>query len=173
MNKDEKLEIVSQIKELINNSTAVYVIDYAGVNVADISQIRREFRKEKVVYKVFKNTLVQKAIAESNKFDKLDAVLQGMNGFAFVEENISAPAKIIKKYKDVSGKLNLKGCYIEDQFYSGDKLNELASLPSKEEVISSVIGSIVAPISGVVGAVGAVMRDLVNVIDAIEKKKAA
>jgi len=64
MNKAEKSEIISQIKELVSGSNAVYFIDYSGVNVADISNLRREFRKENITYKVFKNTLIVKALEQ-------------------------------------------------------------------------------------------------------------
>ena len=77
------------------------------------------------------------------------------------------------KYFDDKKKLSLKACYVENQFYGGEKLNELASLPSKNELIASILGSINAPASGIVGAINAVMRDLVSVIDQISKKEAA
>ncbi len=173
MNKNEKTDVVSQVKEMINNSSAIYLTDYTGINVEDISAIRNNFRKEGVNYKVIKNTLFKRAIDEAGKYDKLADHLTGMTGYAFASDNPVAPAKIIKKYFDETQKLALKACYIEDQYYPSDKLNELASLPSKKELIASILGSINAPASGIVGAINAVMRDLVSVIDEISKKKAA
>ncbi len=96
-----------------------------------------------------------------------------MTGFAFASENPVAPAKIIKKYFDNKKKLALKACYIEDQYYEGTNLDELASLPSKNEIIAGILGSLNAPASGIVGAINAVMRDLVSVIDEISQKEAA
>lgn len=173
MNKTEKSEIISEIKEMINNASAVYLTDYSGITVEDINQIRNEFRKEGVNYKVIKNTLFQRAITETEKYEKLGDHLVGMTGYAFASHNPVAPAKIIKKYFDAKQKLALKACYIENQFYSGSHLNQLANLPSKAEIIASIMGSLNSPISGVVGAINAVMRDLVSVVDEISKKKAA
>mgnify|MGYP001241833553 CR=1 FL=1 len=173
MNKTEKAEIVSRIKDLINDSDAVYLADYSGINVADINNIRNEFRKEGVKYGVFKNTLVKRAIKETGKYTELENHLVGMIGMAFVKDNVSAPAKVIKKYYDASQKLALKGSYIESQFYDGSKLNELATLPTKAEVIAGILGSLNSPASGIVGTLNAVVRDLVSVIDEIAKKKAA
>jgi large subunit ribosomal protein L10 len=173
MNKNEKTDVVSQVKEMINNASAVYLTDYTGINVADISDIRNNFRKEGVTYKVIKNTLFKRAIDESGKYDKLADHLVGMTGYAFASDNPVAPAKIIKKYFDETKKLALKACYVEDQYYPSDKLNELATLPSKNELIASILGSIEAPASGIVGVINAVMRDLVSVIDEISKKEAA
>jgi len=174
MNKNEKVDLISEMKEVIDNSSAVYLTDYAGISVADISEIRNQFRKEGVKYKVFKNTLFKRALDESGKYDKLADHLVGMTGYAFASgDNSVAPAKIIKKYFDATQKLALKACYIEDQYYDGSKLVELASLPSKSEIIASILSSINAPASGIVGAINAVMRDLVNVVDQISKREAA
>ncbi|MCL6495536.1 MAG: 50S ribosomal protein L10 [Ignavibacterium sp.] len=172
MNKNEKSEIIAEAKELIEKSTAVYVADYSGVNVADISELRNQFRKEGVTYKVFKNTLFKRALAESGKYSKLADNLEGMSGFAFAFENPVAPAKIIKKYFDTNKKFSLKACYIETEYYSGNQLDQLANLPTKADLIAGILSSINAPASGIVGSINAVFRDLVSVIDQISKKAA-
>jgi large subunit ribosomal protein L10 len=172
MNKDEKTEIISEVKEMIQNSSAIYLTDYSGITVADISTIRNEFRKEGVRYKVIKNTLFKRALEEAGKYDKLADHLIGMTGYAFASDNPVAPAKIIKKYNDASQKLSLKACYIENQYYDGNKLNEIASLPSKNDIIAGILGSINSPASGIVGTINAVFSNLVSVIDQISKKAA-
>jgi len=172
MNKDEKTEIISEVKEMIENSSAIYLTDYSGITVADISTIRNEFRKEGVRYKVIKNTLFKRALDEAGKYDKLADHLIGMTGYAFASDNPVAPAKIIKKYNDASQKLSLKACYIENQYYDGNKLNEIASLPSKNDLIAGILGSINSPASGIVGTINAVFSNLVSVIDQISKKAA-
>lgn len=173
MNKNEKAEIIAEAKELIQNSSAVFLTDYSNISVADITELRNQFRKDGVKYKVFKNTLFKRALAESGKFEKLAEHLEGMTGFAFASTNPVAPAKIIKKFNDTSQKFALKACYIETQYYDGSKLNQLASLPSKDELIAGIIGSLNSPASGIVGSISAVIRDLVSVIDEVSKKKAA
>ncbi len=174
MKKNEKVDIVAEVKELIDNSNALYLTDYSGITVSDINDIRTEFRKEGIKYKVFKNTLFKRALDESGKYAKLSDHLIGMTGYAFATaDNPVAPAKVIKKYFDNIQKLSLKACYIEDQFYDGSSLNELASLPSKNEIIAGIMGSLNSPASGIVGAINAVMRDLVSVIDEISKREAA
>ncbi|GMU96526.1 50S ribosomal protein L10 [Ignavibacterium album] len=172
MNKNEKSEIIAEAKELIEKSTAVYVADYSGVNVADISELRNQFRKEGVTYKVFKNTLFKRALTETGKYQKLSNNLAGMSGFAFAFDNPVAPAKIIKKYFDANKKFSLKACYIETEFYSGNQLDQLATLPTKSDLIAGILSSINAPASGIVGSINAVFRDLVSVIDQISKKAA-
>jgi large subunit ribosomal protein L10 len=173
MNKNEKVELIAEAKELIQNATALYLTDYSKINVADISGIRNQFRKDGVTYRVFKNTLFKRALVESGKFEKLADHLEGMTGFAFASTNPVAPAKIIKKYNDTSQKFPLKACYIETQYFAGSKLAELAELPSKDELIASILGSLNSPASGIVGSIAAVIRNLVSVVDEVSKKKAA
>lgn len=173
MKKTEKEEIIEKIKELVKNSYGMFLVNYSGVNVADINKLRAGFRKEGVTYKVFKNTLFKKAIEQVGGYEKFNDQLVGMIGVAFTGENFVAPAKIIKKYFDETGKLAFKGCYLETNYYGADQLNVIASMPTKEEIIAGIIGSVASPASGIVGAINAVMRDLVSVIDEVGKKKAA
>ena len=173
MDKNQKVESVNKIKSLIEKSTGVYLVDYSGVNVEDISQLRRGFLNEDVTYKVFKNSLLKRAFNDIGGFDNFEPLLVGMTGVAFCGENFIAPAKIIKNYSKDKDKFSFKGSYIESQFYGPEQLDVLASMPTKEEVMASIVGSIAAPASGIVGAINAVMRDLVGVVDAISKKEAA
>lgn len=173
MNKNEKSEIISEVRKLIDGSSALYLTNYSGIPVSEITALRNELRKEGVNYKVIKNTLFERALKESDKYPKLSDYLTGMTGYAFASNNPVAPAKIIKKYFDTSKKFELKACYIENQFYEGSRLSELAALPSKEEIIASILGSLNSPASGIVGAINAVFRDLANVVDQISKREAA
>ena len=108
MKKEEKGEMVEQIKELVKNSSSMFLIDYRSVNVADINKIRSDFRKEGVTYKVFKNTLFKKALEQSGGYEKFTPQLIGMIGIAFTGENFVSAAKVIKKYFDEKQKLSLK-----------------------------------------------------------------
>ena len=173
MNRDEKTEVISEVKELLESSSAVYLTDYSGINVEDISELRNQFRQEGVSYKVFKNNLFKRALDESGKFEKLADHLTGMTGFAFTSANPIAPAKIINKYFCEKEKLSLKACYVEGEYYDSSHLKTLATLPSKNELIAGIMGSLDSPVSGIVGAINAVIRDLANVIDQISKRETA
>ncbi|WKZ68530.1 MAG: 50S ribosomal protein L10 [Melioribacteraceae bacterium] len=173
MNKQEKAESVAEIKDLVSNSTALFLVDYHGINVANVSQLRRDFQKEGTTYKVFKNTLLKRALQDAGGYDEFLGQLTGMTGIAFAGENFVAPAKIIKKYFDDKKNLKFKGCYIDSTYYGEDQLEILASMPTKDEIMASIIGSIANPATGIVGAINAVMRDVVSCIDQISKKEAA
>jgi len=173
MNRNEKTEVISEVKEMIEKSSAIYLTDYSGINVEDVNDLRNQFRNEGVRYKVYKNTLFKIALKESGKYDKLADHLIGMTSFAFAAENLVSPAKIIKKYFDDDKKLLLKACYIEDEYFDGNQLKTLAALLSKDELIAGIMASLDSPVSGIVGSINAVMRDLVSVIDEVAKTKAA
>jgi large subunit ribosomal protein L10 len=173
MNKSEKTEIISQIVNKLKESTAVFLIDYHGVNVEDINKLRSQFTEADITYKVYKNTLFNRALDEVGGYDELKNHLEGMTGYIFTGENYVAAAKIVKDYFSEKEKFSLKGCYIESDFFGADQLNTIASMPTKDEIMSGIVRAVAAPATGIVGAINAVMRDLVAVVDEIAKKKEA
>ena len=173
MKRSEKEQIIAEVKEKIERAKGMYFADFTGITVEHVTELRREFRKVNVDYRVVKNTLTRKALESVTGLDKVIGKLVGHTAIAFSYDDPIAPARIMKKFRDKHEKLNVKVCVIENQIFDGTQLNDIAKLPSRSELIAGILGSIQAPISGVVGAIGAVARDLVNVIDAIEKKKAA
>lgn len=170
MNKAEKAEVVARVADKLKDATALYLLNYQGITVEEVNELRREFRKHNVEYRVVKNTLAKLAIDKVNKFDKIKDYFVGMTGMAISKEDPVAPAKIIKKFREKYNKLDLKACYIESSFFDGSKLDELATLPSKPEIVAGIIGGLQSPISGVIGAISGVMRDLVGVLDAYINK---
>lgn len=177
MNKEQKAESVKEIKELIESSEAMYFTDFAGLTVEDVNELRKEFFKSDLKYKVVKNTLTSRALSESEKYsshvEKLNEILHGPTGIVFAYKNPVAPAKILKKFADKIDKPKLKIAIVENEVYDSKQLNELALLPSKEEIISSILGSLDSPASGIVGSINATMRDLFSVIEEVGKKNAA
>lgn len=177
MDKVKKQEIIDEIKELMNSSSALYLTDFTGMTVEQVDGLRSEFYKLNIKYKVVKNTLALRALKDSEKFshfvDKFKDILIGPTGIVFAVEDPVAPAKILKKSFSKIEKPKFKVAVVENQFYGSDKLNELASLLSKEELIAGILSSLDSPVSGIVGTLNAVIRDLSSVIEEVAKKKAA
>jgi len=173
MKRSEKEQIIAEVKEKVERAKAMFFADFTGITVEQVNDLRREFRKSSVDYRVVKNTLARKALENVTGYDKVIDKLVGHTGIAFGYDDPVAPARIIKKFQDKHSKLKVKVCILEMRVFDGSQLAEIAKLPSRAEVIAGILGSIQSPITGVVGVVNAVMRDLVSVIDAIEKKKAA
>jgi large subunit ribosomal protein L10 len=177
MNKEQKAESVKEIKELIESSEAMYFTDFAGLTVEEVNELRKEFYKSDLKYKVVKNTLTVRALRESEKYsahiERLDEILHGPTSIVFAYKNPVAPAKILKKFADKIDRPKLKIAIVENEVYDSKQLNSLASLPSKEEIISSILGSLDSPASGIVGSINATMRDLFSVIEEVGRKNAA
>ena len=173
MKRSEKEQIIAEVKEKIERAKGMYFADFTGITVEEVNELRREFRKANIDYQVVKNTLVRKALESVTGYDKILDKLVMPTAIAFGYDDPIAPAKIIKKFRVKNEKLKVKVCVVEMQVFEGTELDRLSQLPTRGEIIAGVLGSIQSPISGVVGAIAAVMRDLVSVIDAIEKKKAA
>jgi len=177
MSKKQKEQEVLEIKEKLDKASSLYFTDFSGLTVAQTNELRDEFFNAKVDYKVIKNTLIKKALESSKegKFSsqasKLIENLKGPTGVIFAYEDPVSPAKIIKKFFDKIEKPKLKIALIENVTYDSSRLVELASLPTKPEIISSIIGCLHAPISGIVNAINAVIGDLASVIEEVAKKK--
>jgi large subunit ribosomal protein L10 len=173
MNRDEKEKIVAEVADTVRRSHGLFFTDFAGLTVEQVTELRREFYRAGVDYRVVKNTLIQKALEQVTGYDTVYQKLTGPTGIAFAYEDAIVPAKIIQKFKEKHSKLSLKVCVLEQQVYDGSRLTELARLPSRKEMMAAILGSIQAPLAGVPSVIQAVMRDLVSVIGEIEKKKAA
>jgi large subunit ribosomal protein L10 len=173
MKRSEKEAIIAEFAEKAARAVAMYFADFSKLTVAEETELRREFRKSGVEYNVVKNTLARKALQQLTGYDRVYDKLVGPTGIAFSYDDPSTPAKIIKKYSEKLGKFKLKAAVIEKQVYDATRLNELANMPSRKDMVAAILGSLQAPASGIVGAINAVARDLVYVLDAIEKKKAA
>ncbi|MDH4069423.1 MAG: 50S ribosomal protein L10 [Ignavibacteria bacterium] len=173
MKRSEKEQILSEVSEVVGKATAMYLTDFTGLTVEEVTELRREFRKSGIDYKVSKNTLIRRALESAGGYEELSAKLVGPTGIAYAYDDPVMPAKIIKKFVDKHNKLSLKAAIVEKQVYDGSRLGELSSLPNRTESIAGILGCIQSPLAGVPVVMNAIARDLVSVIGEIEKKKAA
>jgi large subunit ribosomal protein L10 len=174
MDRAQKDSIVTDVAGRISRAHGMFFTNFSGLTVEQATELRRELRKAGVEYRVVKNTFIRKALDQVGGFDSnVSNLLVGPTGVAFAYDDPVAPAKVIQKFAEKHQKLSLKVCIIEHQVYEGSRLDEIARIPSRPEMMASILGSIQAPIAGIPGAVNAVLRDLVSVIDEVGKKKAA
>lgn len=172
MKRSDKEKIVAEVADKVSRAQGMYFTEFNGITVAEATELRKEFRKVNVEYQVIKNTLIKRALKQVADFEKLDEKLTGPTAIAFGYDDPVSPAKVIKKFKQGVDKLTVKACVIGTDVYDSSKFEELASLPSREESIASIMGSLTAPVSGIVGVLNEVIRQIVGLVEAIENKKA-
>ena len=141
-----KQPIVQEISEQIKDAQSVVVVDYRGLTVAEDTQLRKQLREASVAYKVYKNTLVNFAI-KGTDFESLSDVLEGPNAFAISTTDATAPARVIAKFAKTAPALEIKAGVVEGTFYDADGMKAIATIPSREELLSKFLGSIQSPIA--------------------------
>ncbi|WP_069132529.1 50S ribosomal protein L10 [Rhodohalobacter halophilus] len=166
----EKKAVVEEITEKLESSNAVYITKYTGMSVSDMGELRGKFREGNVQFKVYKNTLMKRAMDTIGGYDKLYDHLEDQNGFAFVEEELAAPAKVLKDYIKEHNKPEFKAALIDGDFYSQDQLDTLAAMKSKSEVIGDIVGLLMAPVSNVVSGLQAQGSNIAGAIQTIAEK---
>ena len=146
-NFENKKVVVEEIREKFNNAKSAILVDYRGLTVGEATDLRSKFREAGVEYKVYKNNLVKLAIKESD-FEGLSADLTGPNAIAFGYEDPVTPAKVVKDFSKDHKNLELKAGVVEGMYYDTAKIIEIADIPSREVLLSRLVGSFQAPISG-------------------------
>ncbi|MDX1587155.1 MAG: 50S ribosomal protein L10 [Balneolaceae bacterium] len=163
----DKKAIVEEITDQLKNANAVYIANYSGMSVSDMGELRGKFYEGNVLFKVYKNTLIKRAMEEVGGYDDLYPHLNEQNGFAFVDEELAAPAKVLKDFIKENNKPKFKAALIDGDFYSEDQLDVLASMKSKSEVIGDIIGLLMAPVSNVVSGLKAQGETLAGAVQTI------
>lgn len=170
-----KQAVVAQLKEQLESAKGVVLTSYKGLTVAQDTELRRELREAGVSYHVVKNTMLRIAAKEAG-IEGIEEHLEGTTAFAFSKEDAVAPAKVIcgfiKKNKlEDAEVLTVKVGMVEGKVIGVDEVKALAALPSREELVAKLLGSMNAPISNTVNVLQGVIRNAVYVLDAIRAQK--
>lgn len=169
---DQKKQIVEEIKEKISNSQAVVLVDYRGLDVQEVTELRKKYKEAGVEYKVYKNTLMRFAFKDAGLED-FNEFLTGPNGIVFGIEDPVAPAKITSEFAKDHKKLEIKAGIVDGKIINLDEIKNLASLPSREVLIAQVLGGLNGPISGFANVLQGNIRNLVYALNAIREKQEA
>jgi len=169
----EKQAIVEDLAEKLKNSCAGVLVDYTGTNVATDTQMRREMRAAGVDYAVVKNTLTRFA-ANKVGLDALSPFLNGPTAMAVSEKDPVAAAKLLCEYANKKdSKLKIKVGFINGKLISDKEVQALSELPSREVLVAQVLGTMIAPITGLATVLNANIRGLAVALNAIAEKKSA
>ena len=141
-----KQPIVDEISELLNGAQAMVLVDYRGLTVEQDTKLRKTMREAGVTYKVYKNTLIKRAVA-GTEFEPVSALLDGPTAIAVGKEDATAPARIVDGFLKEMPALEFKGGVVAGEFYDAKMIQVIAKIPSREILLGRLLGSIQSPIA--------------------------
>lgn len=170
--REAKAAVVHEIKGKLSQSMAFVLADYRGLNVAEITQLRRQLREAGAELKVVKNTLTRIAVRDLG-LQGLDPYLEGPTAIVFTYNDPVAPAKILSGFTRTKENLKLKAGMLQGKIISPAEIRALAELPPREELLAKVVGGLQGPLYGLVHVLVGPLRNLVYVLEAVREQKEA
>ncbi|GBD31333.1 MAG: 50S ribosomal protein L10 [Gemmatimonadales bacterium] len=169
-NRSKKSEMVDRLSDRLAKAHAVYLTDFTGLKVKNMTDLRRRFRKAGAEYVVVKNTLAVRAL-ERVAIDGLKEALAGPTAFVFAESDPVAAAKILAEFQKEFERPQVKLGLVEGRVISAPEVQRLAALPPREGLLSQVAGALEAPLSGFVHAVNGLFYQMVAALEALHRQK--
>ncbi|MCY7730117.1 50S ribosomal protein L10 [Aerococcus urinaeequi] len=151
----KKQQEVNEVVEKMNAANSLVVVDYLGLSVAEVTELRKQLREAGVEFKVIKNTIMRRAL-DSQDLEYHEEVFQGPTAVAFGMEDAVAPAKILSDFAKKAEALELKGGILEGEVLSKEEIQQIAKLPNREGLLSMLLSVLQAPVRNVAYAVKAV-----------------
>jgi len=170
----KKIEIIEEYSEKFKTSKSVFFANYSGINVAETTKLRRTFRDANVHYCILKNTLAKRSLDKAG-IEGLDEMLKGMTSFAFSDEDATAPIRVINEFnrqkKKEESLLVVKGCIFEGRVFGAEQADALSKLPSRDALLSQLVGVLKAPMTNLVGVLSGAGRKLVGTLESLKSQK--
>ena len=141
-----KKPVVEEISELLNGAATAVVVDYRGLTVAEDTELRKQLREAGVVYKVYKNTMINFAIKDT-EFADLAQHLEGPTAIAVCKDDATAAARVLAKFAKTAEALEIKGGVVDGVYYDAAGIGQIASIPSREVLLSQLLGSMQSPVT--------------------------
>jgi large subunit ribosomal protein L10 len=170
MATEAKVREVEELVGVLGTAQSVILTDFVGLNVEEVSRLRAKCRTAGVRYKVIKNTLAKRAVEQAG-MPELGSFLAGPNGWATHDSDQVATAKVLSDFAKDNEKLQLRAGYMEGRVISIEEIHALAKLPSREVLLSQVLGALQSPLAGFAGVCSALLRGVVTVVDAYRKQR--
>ena len=170
MSTEAKVREVEELVGVLGDAKSVILTDFAGLNVAEVSELRAKCRAAGVRYKVIKNTLAKRAIDQAG-MKELDSFLEGPNAWATHDSDQVVTAKVLSDFAKDNDKLEIRAGYMEGRLVSVEEIKALSKLPSREVLLSQVLGALQSPMAGFAGVCAALLRGVVTVVDGYRKQR--
>ena len=172
MPQAKKVAKLEEINASLNEAKSVFLTDFSGLTVEEVTRLRAEFRKANVKYLVVKNTLARIS-AKEHGYDLLVPYLEGPTALAIALGDPVAPVRVIYDFKKDKEKPAIKAAFLEGELLDQKAAEEVRNIPSREILLAQVASALAAPISGFVGSLQAVISNFANVLNQIKDKKEA
>ena len=170
MLRPEKKKVVSQLKDKLTQAKSLFLTDFTGLNVEETTKLRRNFRENKVEYKVAKNSLIRLAVQQTG-FESISDHLEGPTGLVFGYDDLTVPAKVLYDFQKKTEKPKIKVFWMEGKLFGEEELKRLARLPSREGLFGQILMTLNSPMSNLVGTFHGVLRNFIGLIDALQEAK--
>ncbi|EGY80792.1 50S ribosomal protein L10 [Peptoniphilus indolicus ATCC 29427] len=172
--KEEKLngkvQLVDEIKGKIESAQSIVLVNYRGLTVEEVTELRSKYREANVEYKVYKNTMMRRAFEELGQTE-ISEYLVGPSAIAFSLEDPVSAAKVTAEFAKEHEAFEIKSGIVDGKLISKEEVEGLAKLPSKEVLVAKLLGSMNSPIQGLVNVLNGNIRGLAVVLNAIAEKK--
>jgi large subunit ribosomal protein L10 len=170
MPKPEKIEAVKNLKEMLKDAKGVYLADFTGLTVPEITELRKRLKEKGYIFKVIKNTLARTAFEELGK-TQINQFLVGPNALLVSHDDVVEPVKIFFEFKKEFQKSELKVGFIEDRILEAKELEALSKLPGLSELRAKIVGALQSPLYGLVYHLKGLLSSLVLTLESLKKKK--
>lgn len=170
MPQQYKLDRVEEISASLNDAKSVFMTDFSGLSVEQITNLRREFRKENVEFKVVKNTLA-KISAEKVGYKEIIPYLNGPTGLAIASGDPISPVRVIVDFQKKYKKPTIRAAVLEGKLLNEEEAQALKDIPTREVLLGQVVSGIASPITGFVGTLQGILRNFVYVLNAVKEQK--
>ncbi|MCS6965539.1 MAG: 50S ribosomal protein L10 [Candidatus Kapabacteria bacterium] len=171
LTQQRKAEIVEQLRQKLQRACGVYLVNFGDMTVADSQALRKELRPKGFEYQVAKNTLLRRALQAVGGHGKLEQHLVGQTALVLSYTDGIAPARVLRDFIKRVEKISFKAAVVEGHYFDGSQLEQIASLPSREELLAGIVVSLQAPVAGVAGAIGALLRDIAYLVEEVARKR--